>query len=165
MSRFRSRLSAAIAWAMMPLAVWAGMPSTGCVCANGHIKLFCQHSAGSSGHARHDSSGSGTGCCASEDAVECDHDHGTDCCGTGDCCHSAKSAASGIASKACCKPILTAPIVAPQMVSVPQDQAPAIVAAVQDVGALVRPAFVVEVDEFNTGPPLDRVIVFRSLLI
>ena len=161
MSRFRRRFSAAIAWAMMPLAAWAGMPSTGCVCANGHVKLFCQHSA-ANGHNEHHSTGE-SWCCADEHIADCGHDG--DCCGTGDCCRNPESAASGITSKACCKPILTAPIVVPKVASIPLDQAPAVLADVQDVGVLVRQAFIADVPEFNTGPPVDRVIVFRSLLI
>jgi hypothetical protein len=42
---------------------------------------------------------------------------------------------------------------------------PAIVAVAEQVGALLHPSFIPAATEFNTGPPVDRVIVFRSLLI
>ncbi|HET6879450.1 MAG TPA: hypothetical protein VFI31_04825 [Pirellulales bacterium] len=158
----RTQLSAAIAWAMIPLAAWAGLPSTACVCANGHVKLFCQHALVQ----KHPSTAESCSknCCGHE-AVGLENDHDADCCGGGFCCHGTKSENPGIASKACCKPILSAPSVAPQSVSLHCDQAQAVVAVVQEIGALVHPSFIADLAEINTGPPLDRVIVFRSLLI
>lgn len=159
MSFFRIRLSAAVAWAMIPLAAWAGMPNTGCVCANGRLKLFCQHVLGTKRSATNEAD-CASNCCPHE-AAEQD----TDCCGSGFCCHGDPSGTSGVSAKSCCNPIVSAPSVAPETVSVPCVQAPAMLAVVQEVGALVRPSFVLDVAEFNTGPPLDRVIIFRSLLI
>jgi hypothetical protein len=97
--------------------------------------------------------------------AEADSDHDADCCGGGFCRHDAASGGTGIGSKACCKPILSAPGAAPEIVSVSCDQAPAIVAVVEEIGAIVHPSFAPEAAEFDTGPPLDRVIAFRSLLI
>lgn len=156
MAFFRTRLSAAVAWAMIPLAAWAGMPSTGCVCANGHLKLFCQHSLGAKQPTT-------LGCTAGCGTHEAEQD--VDCCGGGHCCHGADLAKSGIGAKSCCNPILSSPSVAPQTASIPADHAPAIVATAPEIGTLVHPSFILDVAEFNTGPPLDRVIVFRSLLI
>ena len=165
---FRTQLSAVVAWAMIPLAAWAGMPSTACVCANGHVKLFCQHLSAKK-HTPANQSGCASSCCAHEtSAADTDHcvsEDSADCCGSGFCGHGGKSDRSGVSSTACCKPILTAPSVAPEIVSVPSDQAPALVTIVEQVGALVHPSFAPDVAEFDTGPPLDRVIVFRSLLI
>ena len=166
MSFFRTRLSASVAWGMIPLALWAGMPSTACVCANGHLKLFCQHLLGSAKHqpAANHEAGCNSSCCGeAADLAESDKD--SDCCGGGFCCHGAGSQKPGIGSKTCCQPILTAPSAAPKMVSVPCEQAPAAVTVVQEVGAIVHPSVIFDAAEFDTGPPLDRVIVFRSLLI
>lgn len=44
------RCSSWVVWGMIPLAVWGGMPSTACVCANGRIKLFCGHRCGADHH-------------------------------------------------------------------------------------------------------------------
>jgi hypothetical protein len=96
---------------------------------------------------------------------EADSGPDADCCGGGYCCHGAMPNGPGISSKACCKPLVTAPSVAPEMASVLSDQAPAVVATVEEVGAIVHPSFAPDAAEFDTGPPLDRVIVFRSLLI
>jgi hypothetical protein len=159
MTFFRTRLSVAVAWAMMPLAIWAGMPSTACVCANGRLKLFCQYVLGAKLPAL-----AATGCTADCcNGVAADHD--ADCCGGSFCGHGGTSATTAIGAKSCCNPIVGAPIVAPRTVHVPCDQAPAIVAVVQEIGPLVHPSFFQDVAEFDTGPPLDRVIVFRSLLI
>ncbi|HEV7225528.1 MAG TPA: hypothetical protein VGN42_22675 [Pirellulales bacterium] len=154
---------------MIPLALWAGLPSTACVCANGRLKLVCRHLAGGCGKshatADHDSVCNSM-CCASDAALaEADSDHDVDCCGGGLCRHDAAPGGTGIGPKACCKPILTAPGIAPQTVSLSCDQTPAIVAAVEEIGAIVHPALAAETAEFDTGPPLDRVIVYRSLLI
>lgn len=164
MSFFRTRLSAAVAWGMIPLALWAGMPSTACVCANGHLKLFCQHLLGGKTH--HETADHEAGCnssCCGADLAEADA--ASDCCGGGFCCHGAYSGKPGIGSKTCCQPILTAPSAAPKMVSVPCDQVQVMVTVVHEIGAIVHPSFVIDAAEFDTGPPLDRVIVFRSLLI
>ena len=166
MTFFRTPLSTAVAWAMIPLAAWAGMPSRACVCANGNVKLFCAHGSRAATLHEHENVAAPCGhCCGPANVAEADSDHDADCCGSGFCCHGAKPGNAGIGAKACCKPILSAPSAAPDVVSVPCDQAPAVVAVAQQVGALVHPSFIADLAEINTGPPLDRVIVFRSLLI
>ena len=174
MSFSRTRWSAAIAWGMIPLAIWAGLPSTACVCANGQLKLVCRHAAGGSvkdhSIASQSSSDHEDGCHSSccethSDIAEVDLDHDADCCSSGSCCHSAASGVSGAGSKACCKPILTAPSVAPELASGPCDQTLAVVSVVDEAGAPASPSLTQDVAELDTGPPLDRVIVFRALLI
>ena len=165
MRSFRTRQSAAIIWGMIPLAVWAGLPRTACVCANGQIKLVCRHVATS--HMPDDHESDRHSCCVDthEVAAEADSDHEADCCSSGSCCHGAAQGEPGIGSKACCKPILAVPSLAPESTTVTCDQALAVVSLVDDIGALYRPAFSRDVAEVDTGPPLDRVILFRSLLI
>lgn len=165
MSLLRPRMSAALAWAMIPLAAWTGMPSTACVCSNGQLKLFCGH------RAAHDESddvhGQGDGCianCCGHHGLA-DVDHSSDCCGGGLCAHGGPSDDPSAGSKACCNPVLTAPSLAPQTTSIPCDQVSTAVVAIEQLGALVGPSFIPVAVEFNTGPPLDRVIVFRALLI
>ena len=165
MTYFRTPLSAAIAWVMIPLAAWAGMPSRACVCANGHVKLFCAHTSRAVTPHEDEHAAACGHCCGSANAAEADAEHDADCCGSGFCCHGAKPGMAGIGAKACCKPILTAPSAAPKVVSVNCDQAPAVVAVAYVVGARVHSSFRMDVAEFDTGPPLDRIIVFRSLLI
>lgn len=162
MTFFRTRPIAAVAWAMIPLAAWTGMPSTACLCANGHVKLFCQHALAK--HGPSTPASCSESCCPHEsEGIADDHDVG--CCGGGICGHDQQSDNAGIGSKACCKPILSAPSVAPQVVNVPFEQAPAVIQVAEEIGALVHPLIIADLAEINTGPPLDRVVVFRSLLI
>ena len=166
MSFLPTRLSTAVAWAMIPVAAWAGMPSTACVCANGHVKLFCAHGAAiAKPHDHQAALGCMSSCCTSGAYADADCEHDADCCGGGYCCHGAKAGTSDVSSKACCRPILTAPSVAPQTFSVPSEQAPAVIVVAEEIGTLAHPSFIADLAEINTGPPLDRVIVFRSLLI
>lgn len=159
-----SRCSVAVAWGMIPLALWAGLPSTACICANGQLKLVCRHSAPICASDDHESDVHS--CCEMHEAnAESDSDQEADCCSSGMCCHAAAQGEPGIGSKACCKPILAAPSLASESANVSCDQAPAAVALVVEIGALECPAFARDVAEVDTGPPLDRVIVFRSLLI
>lgn len=155
MTAVRKRPFAAAAWAMIPLAAWAGMPSTACVCSNGRVKLFCEYLLACK---RPAPSACASDCCAQKAANE-----DTDCCSG--CSRGGKSDTPGIASKSCCNPILTSPSASPRKISAPCDHFPAGVDTTEQVGALVRPTFIPVAIEFNTGPPLDRVVVFRSLLI
>lgn len=155
MTAFRTRLSAAVVWGMIPLAAWASMPSTACVCSNGHVKLFCEYLLA---WKQANPSGGASSCCAHEAAED-----NTDCCGA--CSRGGKSVTPGIASKSCCNPIVTLPSVPPQTASVPCDGLPAVATAAEQVGALVHPSFISVPTDLDTGPPLDRVIAFRSLLI
>lgn len=166
MTYFRTPLSAAVVWAMIPLAAWAGMPSRACVCANGDVKLFCARGTlTATSHEHEHASPRGANCCGSGNVAEADSNDDLDCCGSGFCCHGSESNGAGIGTKACCKPILSAPSIAPRIASVPSDQLPAIVGTAPQVGDLLRPSLDADLAEINTGPPVDRVIVFRSLLI
>lgn len=173
MSFFRARWSALIAWGMIPLAVWAGLPSTACLCANGGIKLVCTHpGCGGKSHAGHDSQSTcrshccaTNGCAANAMIDEVESDEHADCCGDAD--RGLNESRTGVHAKACCKPVLAAPGMPPKASSVAYDSAPATVVSAAEIGippqtSLHRDRDIVEA---NTGPPLDRVIVFRSLLI
>ena len=153
-----------IAWGMIPLAAWAGLPSTACLCADGGIKLVCSH-PGCSEHAGHEyEAGSGSHCCGADAALEADPsvEH-ADCCGAAE--HDSDEHRDGVHAKAGCTPILMAPSVAPKGASTACDSAPAIVVAAPDLAAPAAVCLPRDVAELDTGPPLDRVIVFRSLLI
>lgn len=164
MRSFRTRCSAVVAWVMIPLAAWAGMPSTACVCANGYMKLFCGCQGKALKTADRQQSDCQSACC-SHNAAEADASHASDCCAGGTCCRGAPLRGPGIASKACCRAILTAPSMAPRATSAPNDQTPSVLAIVEPADAVAPCWFVTAAAEFDTGPPLDRVIVFRSLLI
>lgn len=157
----RSSFSAVIAWGMIPLATWAGMPSTGCVCANGQVKLFCGHSSGNGQHQRHSATNCAASCCGTHESEE----HDADCCGGGFCCHGSTSEKASVTGKTCCTPILSAPSMAPQTCGVIFHEASLLVAVAEDIGVSATSSYSAELAEINTGPPFDRVIIFRSLLI
>lgn len=166
MRSFRTRCSAVAAWVMIPLAAWAGAPSTACVCANGRVKLFCSHGTPPAKTGVHDDTHCESDCCG-ESCGEIESSDDSDCCGKGACCHGAKSSEPGIASKACCRPILTPPSIAPKAAKAPDDQTLCVVAVVE-LGSSLTPtssSYDRALFASDTGPPLDRVILFRSLLI
>lgn len=163
MNRFRTQLSAVVVWGMIPLAAFAGLPSTGCLCANGQFKFFCEHRSSSPAH---DFAGH-AGCCTHEHAaVDCG------CClaaveeHEGDCCqHGATLPGDGVQSRSCCQPVFNAPGLSPVVASAPCDHSLCATVCLVETGAAAHPAVAAETFEFDTGPPLDRVVAFRHLLI
>lgn len=172
----RSRVSAVIVWGMIPLAILAGTPSTGCFCASGRFMLLCAHGqqvvAGP--HANHDVAGDD--CCAGDDFAA-DDLGGGECqlCSTdvhsrgepeGDCCqHGDASPSDGVGSRSCCQPVLNALSMGSAPMSAPADGASAAVADCFEPPAVAHFSIAAYRVDFDTGPPLDRIIVFRHLLI
>lgn len=165
MNRFRTPLSVLVAWLMIALAVVAGMPSTGCLCANGQFKFFCGHQ-----HRVDPAHGENAtvGCCADHlAAIDCDrclaapaakHD--------GDCCkHAASLPGNGVRSRSCCQPVFNAAGISPTKVSAPRDDSSRLGPCLVEADASAFPAVAADIDELDTGPPIDRVVAFRHLLI
>ena len=160
----RSYRSTLIVWGMIPLAAWAGAPSTACLCADGGIKLVCSH-PGCGAHDEHEhDSHCHSHCCGAGAALEADRsvEH-ADCCGAGE--HDSGEDRDGVHAKTGCTPILMAPSLAPKVATATCDSAPAIVVAAPEIAAPAAVRHARDVAEHDTGPPLDRVILFRSLLI
>lgn len=161
MSWLRKRLSVPITWGMIPLALWAGMPSAACRCANGQVKFFCKNALGAN-----DCPGPRRASARGGEATDFQWDAAAnnDCCGGGSCRHVDRSTGPGVTSKNCCKPIVTAPNLAPETVKLPCGQTPLFF---QSERPAESPPFalIADVAEVDTGPPLDRVVFFRSLLI
>lgn len=170
MSFVRNRISAVIAWGMILLAVLAGAPSTGCFCASGQFKLLCAHAQYGAGGLHADHGILAHDCCAAHVADgECElcaagvhscGEHEGDCCGHGDA-----SPGDGVRSRSCCQPVLNALSMGSAPVSAPADDAPAAVADGVEPPAVAHSSHTVDRVDFDTGPPLDRVVVFRHLLI
>lgn len=168
MSHLRTRLSAVVVWGMMPLAAWAGAPSSGCLCASGQFKLFCGHDH----HATQDDTLHDTDCCGAEHASEA---HFQPCIvevespgssHAGDCCqHGATSPADGVRGRSACQPILNALSMISAPVSPPGDDAPTIAVQIVEPPAVASLNRAAEAVDFDTGPPHDRVVAFRHLLI
>src|SRR5487761_1114743 len=162
MNRIRTQLSAVVVWGMIPLAVFAGLPSTGCLCANGQFKFFCAHRcssptrevAGHAGYRAHEHAAADGSCC-----VAAVNEHEGDCCQ-----HGATLPGDGMQSRSCCQPVFNAPSLSPVAVSAPDDHSPCLTVCLAETGAIAHPAAAPDTAEFDTGPPLDRVVAFRHLL-
>jgi len=75
----RGPISACFAWAMVLQAIWIGCPFTGCVCADGRIKLFCDaHESSLDQH--HESILSTGDCCYRKAAPSQKRAPRSDCC-------------------------------------------------------------------------------------
>lgn len=159
----RNHFAAAIMWGMIPLALLGSMPGAGCICANGQYKLFC--CAGALGHA---------GCSAQEGGVTspsasctCPFCRGEKsasrtahaCCPNGQ----SQSAPAG----KCCQLVSRSPAVISAEVIPPIADAfvVAIMPRALNLSLVVLPTVSKRVEQIDTGPPVDRVIVLRCLLI
>jgi len=156
---------------MVPLALAGGMPSTGCMCADGGFKLVCAHVYRGLPRAEHAAIADGPqqrDCCR----------HSSDCCGEphdghvarsasgGDCCNGCEL--PGIAGeRPCCTPVFSAPSATLIITAVPPltEQALAVVAAEPVALQSLAAHAALQLHESDTGPPIDRVIALRCLLI
>jgi len=158
-------LCAVVMWGMIPLALFSGLPATGCVCANGQYKLFC---AGALGRFAASSRGPGLAEEPSDSSV-CPQCSGSTNDRLGEakhsCCTSAKG--EGIPCGKCCQ------LVKQNLATVSAEFAPpvtdafvvAILPPALNLSLVVLPTISKHVEQIDTGPPVDRVIVLRCLLI
>ena len=138
-------------WIVMILALWVGWPSTGCVCANGGFKFFCDAHRNNS---------------QSQQLTQASVEHG-DCCQHRCPVERHTPASDGLSSKGC-TPIASAPVIAPVSVSKAVD--------LHDhaVAFLTLPVITVSIPAsqpaihsagHHTGPPVDMVTELHRLLI
>ena len=112
----RGHSRAAVLWAMMPLAILASRPTSGCICADGHYEPFCRgglHAANDSTPG-HEHSNAASGACSCCDKCHAGKDHRSCCQGKSDCCRgttSADGSDAGVAGKSCCTPVLRSELV------------------------------------------------------
>jgi hypothetical protein len=145
---------------LIPLALFSGLPATGCYCADGHYKFFC-HNALASVLSGEFSASSGNGGCP-----HCSN--ASSAGGTGDkhsCCRHHAGQRNG--SGKCCQ------LIARTLATVSADVAPpadsgllvALMPPALDASLVVLPTFNNHAEQIDNGPPLDRVIVLHCLLI
>jgi hypothetical protein len=161
----RNQIGAAIMWGMIPLALWGGLPGTGCICANGQYKFFC---AGSLGRVGCDS-GRNAASASQSAGCTCPHCRGiatTDAAETSHaCCHNDRG--QGDPAGKCCH------LVARSLATVSAEVAPpttdalvvAILPPALNLSLVVLSTVSKHVEQIDTGPPIDRVILLRCLLI
>lgn len=171
MSSLRTRLSGAIAWGMIPLAVWSGLPSTGCLCADGVQRLFCPNLhlgvprwAGTSPA----TISGGEGCClhpgqpVGRPPAEClvrSHAQQGYC---GRC-----GATRPAGSRPCCTPTFTAPATMPASAVLPlaAEQGMDLHTAALDVPHTYPAPVASKTVSLDTGPPVDLAITLCRLVI
>jgi hypothetical protein len=155
MPLLRKLLRTTIVTGMILLAFLGSFPATSCYCADGHLKLFC------AGHYVDSQAPAGklerSSCCqCGQDAELAD--------GGSDCCHGNNT---GKPCGKCCKEISKS--LTTTVASVAMPALDSHVFAVLPAEVVVPHAFLslrnAQLERIESGPPVDLVIVLRTLLI
>jgi hypothetical protein len=138
-------------WIVVILALWVGWPSTGCLCANGGFKFFCEaHRTNAQ----------------SQLVTEASVEHG-DCCQHRSPIERHAPTSDGLSSKGC-TPIANIPVIAPVSVAKAVDSHHDAVAFLTlPVATIANPASQLAFlsADHHTGPPVDIVTELHRLLI
>lgn len=165
MQRFREMSRVIFVLVLLPLTLFNGRASAGCICADGHFELMCR----------------GGSCCTRSEMPR-----QTESCGCSKCCYQAKAAAkksccqrqtlpkggvvgsdpSSEKSGGCCHPLMPLPMVT-HKATVPQSDhvSLAIAPTVSTIwlAPVIGPSF--PVHEVDSGPPRMRLQILQRLLI
>jgi hypothetical protein len=166
---------------MILLALWSGLPATSCLCADGSFKLFCaghlvsgqgapsvllnaNPSAQSNEAPRHCPA-----CPSKESTSAASADQSLPCATVSSdfaCCGKEQTPADG-SPASCCRLIEPPDVTLTSVVLLPDFTPLGLPCMVEVVSAprLAAAALARPYDVFETGPPVDRVIVHCSLLI
>lgn len=151
--------------ALIPVTLFSGRPTAGCVCADGHIKLVCPNHGGCCG-ASHNVGGQTAGfhscCCHSTDAQH-DGSHSS-CCQHRQCPNSPAAQSS---DKAGCRGLSLDPTVVTAKVKIPAIQMP-VIAHISHEDWARFPFGAVETVRWTwlePGPPQSLFIKLQRLLI
>lgn len=153
---------------MMPLALWAGMAPPECECADGQHRFYCP---GALNVVTKVSPDSKHACCLPKRCCQAAADKtvAKSCC-RADQASGGNTPGSRASGLPCghCKSIPSSALALNKAVSLPElDRAAFFVAAIFTAVSIdtVSPTWSANLEPIETGPPLDRVIVFRCLLI
>src|SRR3989304_7732128 len=150
----RSPFSAALIWVVAILAFWVGWPSTGCVCANGGFKFFCDADRNElAGDPLGQSAPKPGDCCQHREAVVSKSAAAEDC--------RDRSATTQQISGKGCTPVVNTPVVAPAPAfkQVSSDQAVALWTLPVDLGFTPAAIAAIQPARGDTGPPGGLVIM------
>jgi hypothetical protein len=168
MRAMRSMGSAVVLGAMIPLTLLNSLPGTGCFCADGRFKLFCERCLHTDAPSGNDAlAGKRCPCCfgraGSGSVARCPH-----CVpqGRASCCKQVARHGSEDSSR-CCTPVFRSPLAASSEVALPQNG--------EFVLASLSTDIVIEsgwpkagghrIERADILPPVDLVIVHHVLLI
>jgi len=170
----RSRLNAAVIWAMVPLAMISGKTVSGCMSPTGHFEPGChceamQETGGSEAHSNQTSISATCRC-------HCPCCHGNCCCGKGkvSCCTSLarnarKSNGDGLQSNDHCRPFAMYTVTPAVNASMPlgnMQQSANLAIVSLDLPSSLTSTTINHIDELSTGPPPDNLVVaLRRFLI
>jgi hypothetical protein len=162
MQRLRHILRTCLVLAMIPLTVFNGRATAGCICSDGHFELFCRGGGCCSGASKNQQTGfCGCGKCCGQSKP-----------GTKKSCFAGKGVPSGCAQHSesdkpgnCCHPLTHSPMVANQHFA-PQIEIE-LLAFDHTVAVSLPPAVVeqfVSVQAVDSGPPRERLQLLQRWL-
>ena len=148
MLSLRTAKSASVIWATILLAGWIGWPSTGCFCADGGFRFFCD------AH-KHQANDGQRGCC--------DHSRSV---AQRDCCERSAPASRRVSNPGC-TPIAKPAVIAPLVTSkhIPTDEVVALCPLPVEARPTSAAFAATQPAQLDTGPPVDLVISLQCLLI
>lgn len=164
MQRLRHILRTCLVLALIPLTVFNGRVTAGCLCSDGHFEPFCRGGSccsGAGGTTQPGSCGCAKCCCQSKSG-----DHKKSCCRGANLPSGLTERSDSESSKSCCHPLTKSPM-APDKVFTPQFDLGSLAfdhtVAVSLVPVVVEQA--VPVYAVDSGPPIERLHVLQRLLI
>lgn len=167
---FRRLFSAGLAWLMVPLVVWGGVPAVSCACVNCQCGAACEFHAGV-GYSSAQCCQPKIACCCCG-CGHCPCAAGCCCCGGSHKAPNQESTCSRLPGKSVgsqpdhrCRASVSAQD-AVQFVIVKATDLPSFAAgAVQPIRSIDCNRALQSAGEFNTGPPPDLVVTLRKLVI
>lgn len=151
-------ISAGATWAMTALTLWMCWPNTACLCADGHVKLFCFGQHGPPGDPSHGPTTTKSSCC--------DHPAVADRqANQGDCCSRPARASAELRGQGCRSLAGETPTVTSSATTkAPSDSVLAV--NVSPLYELPASGIVTaQPTPVDTGPPVDLHITLQHLLI
>ena len=162
MSQFPPILRTLIILAMIPLNLWSGRITPGCICADGHFEALCGH-----GNCCYSTKGAdGSSACACSKCCRSDSNAHRSCCSENSDSSRTLGCPVPVGSRNYCHPLSIDPVVTADAVMMPVDAAHVSfydVAPPVLVRAVVEQAIVVHL--MDSGPQRDRLSLIQSLLI
>ena len=164
MQRLRHILRTCLILALIPLTVFNGRASAGCLCSDGHFEPFCRGGSccsRSGSTAQPGSCGCAQCCCQSKSG-----EHKKPCCRGANLPSGLTERSESEQAKSCCHPLTQSPMV-PDKNFTPQFDIESLAfdhtVAVSLVPVVVEQA--VPVYAVDSGPPIERLHVLQRLLI
>jgi len=167
----RRLFTAGMAWLMIPLVVWGGIPAVSCACVNCQCGTTCKLSGGAASSGTQVSQTKTACCCCG--CGHCSCKTGCCCCCGGGCKATDKESTSvcllgkGVGAKPAdsCRLSVSAQVAVQPAVVKAVDQHPLTLDLALPTISYGSNCALRSTGQFNTGPPLDLVVKLRRLVI